>query len=569
MTPVPSSPVSSSVCDSVAPITVAILGCGKRGDGKVGWAIGHLHGQGWRLASPDTRLFAVDPNPENLAAFRERFDLPPENCFTSTEALYAAHTPDYVSVCTWPGLHAAQVIDAAGRGVRGIACEKPLALDGAEIDAITRACVQNGTRLVVCHQRRHLPVFEKARELIASGALGHPVVLEARVADNWDMFSWTSHWFDMAPFLIGAAAESVLAGVDFTGERRYGHAVENASVVFVNFAGGHQGIFVTGPVNSAQTSFHLRGPAGMLDIAPGNTLRLWTPEGVQTFVEPALPVDGFGALLDSLIDAVQRGSTPRCDLSTARLGTEISLAAQESARTQRLVTLPLVSRFAPLEVLAHPSMPALLPLEGRVVLLADDHYGSLGRTGLAEALRAITGREVVDREASLGLAPEVLVGVGLVVLYHTHSEPSEQTCAALTGWVDRGRPLLLVHAALGAYPEWELYGQWCGRVWEQGRSRHPYEPSRLSAVPASGLPWKEAWLPKDEVFADLGERAETDDLCTAEISTGRFPVAWTSRRWPHIAGWVPGHRGDVYALPTLRNGLCTLLERIIKASSGS
>src|SRR3990170_5576528 len=104
--------------------TAAVIGCGKRGTGKEGWAIGHEHATGYREADPKIRLLGVDPNQDNLLAFGEKFNLPKDDLFASTGELYAKVIPDYVSVCTWPGLHAPMVLEASNKGVKGIFCEK-------------------------------------------------------------------------------------------------------------------------------------------------------------------------------------------------------------------------------------------------------------------------------------------------------------------------------------------------------------------------------------------------------------------------------------------------------------
>src|SRR5262249_3959966 len=155
--------------------------------------------------------------------------------FSSTQALYAAMKPDFVSVCTWPPLHAPMTIEAAQRGARGIICEKPMALDGGEIRQMREACEKAGARLAIAHQRRYEPHLQRARQILQGGEIGGDFVLEARVADGWDMFSWTVHWFDMANFLLDDMPASVLGGVDHTGQRRYQHAVENAAIAFVEY----------------------------------------------------------------------------------------------------------------------------------------------------------------------------------------------------------------------------------------------------------------------------------------------------------------------------------------------
>ena len=561
-----------STIDSSSPTskttTVAVLGCGKYVKGnKEGWAIGHAHAQGWIAGVPGVRLLGVDPSEENLKAFGERFNLPPENLFPSTDALYAALTPDYVSICTWSRLHAHQAIEAASKGVKGIACEKPMAMDGYEMQTMIDACKKSGTRMVISHQRRHLPAFERARAIIADGKLGEVLSLEARVHDGWDILSWTTHWFDMASFLFNAKPESVIAGVDFTGERRYNHAVENSSVVFVEFSGGHQATFITGPASMDGISHHVRGSKGYLSVID-NTVDLYTKEGFSTFTEQSCPTGGFGPMLASLVEAVEKGTMPTCDVSNASLGTAIAYAAHESARTQKKVTLPMTARFAPLEILAHPSKPTQPSLNGRVILFADDHYGSRGRHGLATALCEITGQEVVDLEAANGLKPSDVEGAGLIVIYHTQKEASQETKDVLNAWVAQGKPLLMAHCAVGAYGEWSEFQQWCGRVWEWGVSKHPYEPSVLVADPSAGFPWQESWLPKDEVFTLLGDRSEVTDFCTVTISDGTYPAAWVSKKWPNIAAWIPGHREDLYQLESMRDGLRATISKALLSSVG-
>lgn len=555
-----SSPVPSKS------FSAAVLGCGRYVEGKVGWAIGHSHARGWQTAFPNVTLYGVDPSAENLQAFGREFKLPPENLFSSTDDLYAAVTPDYVSVCTWPSLHAPQVIEAAGRKVKGIACEKPMALDGCEMDQMTAACEKFGVRLVIAHQRRHSKAFERARQLVAEGKLGDGLVLEARVTDGWDILSWTTHWFDIASFILDAEPDSVLAGVDFTGERRYQHAVENSSTVFVQFRGGAQGIFISGPPSADGYSVHVRGSRGYLSVV-GDTLKLFTEEGFSVISSSPAAAGGFAPLLASLVHAVENHTTPRCDVSQTRLATEVAYAAHESARTRRVISLPSASRFAPLEVLAHPAQPILPTLTGKVILLADDHFGSRGRHGLAGALQAVTGREVIDKEAAGGLAKDELDHAGLLVIYHTQKEASPATKAALDEWVAKGHPLLVAHCAIGAYPEWEEYRNWCGRVWAWGKSAHPYEACVLIPENGSSFPWSEAWLPSDEVFIRLEDRSEIIDHCSVRISSGDYPAAWTSKRWPNIGIWLPGHREDICALPAFRDGLRTMIGKILRKNS--
>ncbi len=487
--------------------TAVVIGCGKSVEGKVGWAIGHNHAQAWLAAYPDVALYGVDISAENLEAFGKRFSLPSERLFTSTDALYQALTPNYVSICTWPRLHAPQTIEAAQRGAKGIICEKPLALNMGEIREMLDACQKAGVKLAIGHQRRLEPEFQLAKKLLHEGAIGKGWILEGRVADGWDILSWTTHWFDMANYFFDAAPTRVLAGMDHRGNRRYQHAVEDSSVVLAEYADGRQALFVTGPPNPGSAPIVIRGTEGLLTV--GSEVEVFNRKGYQLHKPEPLDVPGgsFTLVCRQLVAAVEQGTPMDCDAKDCVAGTEAAYAAYESARTQKAVSLPVTTQFAPFEILQHPPKPALRP--GRIVLLADEHFGSGGRDGLRDALAETTGREIAIIDAAQGITSVDLEETAYLLLYHTHVEASPSTQEALKEWVGRGHPLVLVHAALGAYPKWDEYARWAGRIWDWNESRHPYQESVLRTTTEGGkiLGWEEAWLPRDEVFIQLGERS--------------------------------------------------------------
>jgi predicted dehydrogenase len=541
---------------------VAVIGCGRRTGGKEGFAIGYGHAKAWLAARPDAQLVAVDIVEANLQAFGEHFSLPQEQLFRSTDALYAAGTPDYVSICTWPALHAPQTIMAARAGARGIICEKPLALHMGEIAAMRAACDQHNTRLAVAHQRRLEGVFQLARQLLHSGSIGDSWVLEARVGEGWDMLSWTTHWFDMANFLLAANPTRLLAGLDYSGQRRYGHAVENSSVVFVEYDNAAQALFVTGPDTTQEAAISIRGSKGLLLIG-ANSVEVYNQSGYQLHSPDLSGPQSYTALVLELIAAVERGTPMTCDAANCAIATEMAFAAQESARTMTGITLPLAARYAPLEVAQRPPRPALPT--GKVVLLADNHFDSGGREGLAEALAEETGQAPTLLEAHQGLTAEALADAGTLVLYHTHPTADEQTQQVLRSWVAAGKPLVLVHAALGAYPAWEEYRQWAGRVWVWDGpepSIHPYSECWLEAATTANWSWQSAWLPEDEIFARLGSTGACTDLLWAVFDEERVPAAWLNTNQPNVAVWVPGHRRDMWRLPTMRSGLLALINRV-------
>ena len=200
--------------------TVAIIGCGKFVEGKEGWAIGHAHADGYLKSGHEIKLLGVDVSPENLKAFGDKYKLPTDQLFASTEALYAAGIPDCVSVCTWPALHHPMVLEALRKGVKAVICEKPFTLDVGEQREIEQVAAKKGAIVAIAHQRRLEAPFKALKQVVQSGALGGNLEVRAFVGDGWDILSWTTHWFDMANFMFDAAPEWVLAGMELGETRR-------------------------------------------------------------------------------------------------------------------------------------------------------------------------------------------------------------------------------------------------------------------------------------------------------------------------------------------------------------
>src|SRR4051794_14969253 len=100
-----------------SPSKVAVIGFG-------GIAPDHLEAyEGTGIA----RVVAVcDILPQNLARAFDR--CPSLRTYRDYRQMLEEVRPDIVSICTWPQSHAEIVEAAVKAGVRGILCEKPLAL---------------------------------------------------------------------------------------------------------------------------------------------------------------------------------------------------------------------------------------------------------------------------------------------------------------------------------------------------------------------------------------------------------------------------------------------------------
>jgi predicted dehydrogenase len=105
------------------------------------------------------------------------------------ERFGAWKTPDYgelltddtihaVSICLPDYMHHDVVVTAAEAG-KHILCEKPLSLTVDEADDMLAACERNGVHLGFVMNHRYAPGNILARRIVASGALGTPLIASA------------------------------------------------------------------------------------------------------------------------------------------------------------------------------------------------------------------------------------------------------------------------------------------------------------------------------------------------------------------------------------------------------
>jgi UDP-N-acetyl-2-amino-2-deoxyglucuronate dehydrogenase len=100
--------------------------------------------------------------------------------YDAVEALLQHRPLDAVIIGSPSGTHAEQGIAAARAGLH-VLVEKPIDVTVSAADRLIAAARDNGVRLGVLFQDRTQPSFVRLRELLASGALGVPLLASARV----------------------------------------------------------------------------------------------------------------------------------------------------------------------------------------------------------------------------------------------------------------------------------------------------------------------------------------------------------------------------------------------------
>ena len=219
-----------------SPIPLAVMG---------GGLIGRRHAM-HVAASPDAVLSAViDPIPATGAVARE-FGA---RWFPDLDAALAANRPDGVIVATPNQIHMQNGLDCIAAGLPALV-EKPLCDSVADAERLVAAAEAAGVALLTGHHRRHNLLMQKARQIIASGQIGTPVVAHAMFwlckPDEYFDIGWRRekgagpvflnliHDVDNLRYLLG----EVVAVTARESNAIRGNAVEETAVILLEFASG-------------------------------------------------------------------------------------------------------------------------------------------------------------------------------------------------------------------------------------------------------------------------------------------------------------------------------------------
>lgn len=319
-----------------------VIGCGE---------IGRTHVELYREHERTDLVAVADVNPDALETVGDRFSV--AGTYETHERLLAEEDLDVVSICTWHATHADVTIDAAESGVDGIFCEKPMATSLGEAEEMIRAAERNGAKLTVEHNRRFDPVNEKARALIADGAIGDPQVAVASTTDG--LLNWGTHMIDHARYLLGdPETEWVIGQIERETDRyERGEPIEDRCVGQVGLGNGAQLTFECDLPDSEllgePNTLVVYGSEGQ--IVPRSPLTVINGEG-RTELSPEADRTGKVAHLDELIEWMEGDrSDHRCSGVQARNTVEIMMSIYESLRTTGLVRTPLRTRANPLKVM--------------------------------------------------------------------------------------------------------------------------------------------------------------------------------------------------------------------------
>ena len=326
---------------------------------------------------PNARLVAVaDDIPERARDVASQFAAEASD----VDSLLARSDIDVVCVCVPSGAHAL-VGTRAAEARKHVVVEKPIEVTLDAADRLIGACRDHGVVLSVISQHRWDAGVRDLKQLIDDGKLGRLVLGDAyvkwyRTQQYYESGAWRGtkkldgggsmmnqgiHYVDLLQWLIGPV-KHVFAR---TGTLAHEHIeVEDVATAVLAFGNGAVGVIecTTDAYPGFGERLEVTGTGGTC-IVEGGELKVRelkeehgeTPpyggkprsagEGGASGGGAANPAGisyaGHREQLRDVLEAIDTGRAPAIDGAEARKPLEIILAAYESARTGRDVTLPL------------------------------------------------------------------------------------------------------------------------------------------------------------------------------------------------------------------------------------
>lgn len=346
--------------------------------------ISSIHAEALRTVAA-AELFAVaSPTPGHAQAFAERFDVP--RAVTDYRRLLEMDEIDLIVLGVPNDLHAPYTLQAAAAG-KHVVCEKPLALNLAEADAMIAACRTAGVKLMYAEELCFAPKYVRLKKLLDDGALGAPTLLKQMEKHDgphaphfWNVersgggvtMDMGCHAIEFFRWMLDKPPiRSVFAQMATQVHREQTRGDDNA-LLLLEFDGGCLGLAEEswtklGGMDDRAEVYGSRGVA-YADLLRGNSIVTYSAGGYDYAVEKAGTTAGwsftiyeeiwnygFPQEMAHFVDCVRHDLPPRETGEDGRAVLEAIFAAYRSAATGCKTPLPFATAAArPIDLWERP-----------------------------------------------------------------------------------------------------------------------------------------------------------------------------------------------------------------------
>ena len=347
----------------------------KYGFGIIGTGvIAEVHARSIRSIGNAILIGAYDIDPVKTENFSKQFDC---RVFYSLDDLLGSPDISVVCICTPSGAHLEPALAAISSGKHCV-IEKPLEITLKRCDQIIHAARKKQIIVTGIYPSRFQEHSLELKKAINAGRFGKIVMGDVsikwfRSQEYYDSAAWRGTWnldgggvlmnqgihsVDLLQWCLGQV-ESVSAFAGMLGHQNI--EVEDTAAAILKFTGGALGVIEgsTAVFPGFFKKIEILGTRGSA-ILEENNFQVWKfrdesdtdqeirrkysgqPSSGGGVSDPKAISDiGHFRQLQDMVDALEEERSPLVDAQEARKAVEIILAIYKSARTRRIVTLPL------------------------------------------------------------------------------------------------------------------------------------------------------------------------------------------------------------------------------------
>lgn len=229
-------------------VGICVIGAGRAG---------MIHAVNFKSRVPNARIVAiVEPHTETALAACKELDI--SKCYKDYKEALEDSEIDAIVIVT-PTAYHKEIAIAAAKAGKHILCEKPMAMDEYECDAMMEAAKDNKVKLQVAFMRRFDESFIQAKEVVDSGEIGDVVMVRSNTRgpsipqkwmydikiSNGPLGEVNSHDIDTLRWFTGSEFKSLYAiGGNFRCEdakKDFPDFYDNV-IVSAEFSNGMQGL---------------------------------------------------------------------------------------------------------------------------------------------------------------------------------------------------------------------------------------------------------------------------------------------------------------------------------------
>jgi predicted dehydrogenase len=325
---------------------------------------------------PDATLFAVaSPTAGNAQAFAQRFQMP--HSFQDYKKMLEMPEVDMVVLGVPNDLHCQIALDCLAAG-KHVVLEKPLCLNLAEADRMIAAGRAAKRKLMYAEELCFAPKYVRLKQLLDSGALGHPTLLKQsekhdgpHAAHFWDVnrsgggvtMDMGCHAIEFFRWMLGRPKiRSVYAQMSTQVHAAKTRGEDNA-ILILEFENGTTAIAEESwtKLGGMDDRAEVHGSKGVAyaDLLHGNSIQTYSATGYDYAVEKAGSTVGwsftiyeeiwnYGFIQEMahFVDCVLHDRQPLVTAEDGRVVLEAIVAAYASAGSGRKIQLPFASDAA-------------------------------------------------------------------------------------------------------------------------------------------------------------------------------------------------------------------------------